>query len=59
LIKKILKKVENIINGFIQENKPVITNNMKLEEAQKKNILAFFKEKYSDVVRVVLWVISV
>ncbi len=26
---------------------------MKLEEAQKKNILAFFKEKYSEVVRVV------
>jgi len=41
LIKKILKKVENIINGFIQENKPVITNNMKLEEAQEKEYSSF------------------
>jgi alanyl-tRNA synthetase len=48
-----LKKIENIVNGFIQDNKPVAVNNMLLKEAQKKNILAFFKEKYSDMVRVV------
>lgn len=51
--KKDLKKIENTVNGFIRENMTVSIDKMKLEEAQRKNILAFFKEKYSDVVRVV------
>ena len=51
--KKDIYKIERIVNSFIQENKPVTIKKMKLEEAQKKNILAFFKEKYSEVVRVV------
>ena len=51
--KKDIYKIELIVNSFIQENKPVTIKKMKLEEAQKKNILAFFKEKYSEVVRVV------
>ncbi len=48
-----LKKIEDTVNSYIQENETVLIDKMKLEEAQKKNILAFFKEKYSDVVRVV------
>jgi alanyl-tRNA synthetase len=48
-----LYKVENLVNSYIQENRLVKTASMPFKEAQKKNILAFFKEKYTDTVRVV------
>jgi alanyl-tRNA synthetase len=49
-----LSKIEDIVNGFIQKNEPVATDVMSYDEAQKKNVLAFFKEKYAQKVRVVL-----
>jgi alanyl-tRNA synthetase len=51
---KELYKIEDIVNSFIQKNEPVATDVMSYDEAQKKNVLAFFKEKYAKKVRVVL-----
>lgn len=48
-----LKKIEEIINEKILEGIPVITEEMPLEQAQKKGAMALFGEKYGNVVRVV------
>ena len=48
-----IKKIENIINGWIGEKLPVETKVMGIEEAQKTGATALFGEKYEDKVRVV------
>jgi len=48
-----LRKIEDRINRFIQNADKVITEVLPLEEARQKGALAFFAEKYGDVVRVI------
>jgi alanyl-tRNA synthetase len=48
-----LKKVEDLVNRWILENYEVETKWMPREEAEKLGALAFFEEKYGDIVRVV------
>ncbi|HEY9784625.1 MAG TPA: alanine--tRNA ligase, partial [Candidatus Obscuribacterales bacterium] len=48
-----LKKVEGMMNEWVQQNYPVITQEMSLEDAKKTGAVAMFGEKYGDVVRVV------
>ena len=48
-----LKKVEDLVNRWILENYEVETKWMLREEAEKLGALAFFEEKYGDIVRVV------
>ncbi|HUV42738.1 MAG TPA: alanine--tRNA ligase-related protein [Patescibacteria group bacterium] len=47
-----IKKVEAIINAKIKANLPVKAETISLEEAKKKEALAFFGEKYGDQVKV-------
>jgi alanyl-tRNA synthetase len=47
-----IKKVENIINGKINENLPVNKIEMDKSEAEKTGALHFFKNKYPDKVNV-------
>ena len=46
-------KVEDLVNQYINEAHPVITNVMKTDEAKKLGAMALFDEKYGDSVRVV------
>ncbi len=48
-----LRKVENRVNEVILENIPVVTREMKKEDAQKLGAMMLFGEKYGDIVRVV------
>ena len=48
-----LKEVEDLVNGWILENYEVERKWMPREEAEKLGALAFFEEKYGDIVRVV------
>jgi len=47
-----IQEIEKIINQKIQENLPVKMEKMTLEEARKKGALAFFEEKYGELVKV-------
>lgn len=47
-----LKKVEEIVNEKIQEDLPVKVETMSLEEAKKNGALAFFGDRYDEVVKV-------
>jgi len=47
-----IKQVEDIVNEKIQENLPVICEEMSLEEAQKSGALGAFEQKYGDKVKV-------
>jgi len=49
-----LKKVEEIVNQKIKEDLEIKREEMKYEEAVKKEVLAFFKEKYPEEVSVYL-----
>ena len=48
-----LARVEEEVNAHIWENLPVATREMKYQEAIAAGAMAFFTEKYGDVVRVV------
>ncbi|MBI4127015.1 MAG: alanine--tRNA ligase [Deltaproteobacteria bacterium] len=48
-----LADIELLVNRKIQENLPVTTQEMAYPDAIKKGALAFFGEKYGDIVRVV------
>jgi alanyl-tRNA synthetase len=48
-----LARIEGEVNQHIWENLPVETREMKYKEAIKAGAMAFFTEKYGDVVRVV------
>jgi alanyl-tRNA synthetase len=48
-----LARVEEEVNRHIWENLPVTTREMKYQEAIARGAMAFFTEKYGDVVRVV------
>ena len=47
-----VKKVEEIVNNKIKEDLPVNFKELPKEEAEKTGALHFFKEKYSDTVKV-------
>lgn len=51
--KEELRKVENIINGWIKEGISGKTEIMDVDEAKKSGATALFNEKYGDTVRVV------
>lgn len=46
-------KVEEVVNKWILENHPVKIMRLKREEAEKLGALAFFEEKYGEIVRVI------
>jgi alanyl-tRNA synthetase len=48
-----LKRIEDRLNSFVQSADPVKKEVLPIEEAKKKGALAFFAEKYGDVVRVI------
>jgi len=48
-----LARVEETVNTHIWENLPVTTREMKYKEAIAAGAMAFFTEKYGDIVRVV------
>jgi len=52
MTKEEIKKVQDIVNKKINENLEVARLEMKYEDAIKKGALAFFKEKYPEVVSV-------
>jgi alanyl-tRNA synthetase len=47
-----IKKVENLVNQKIKENLEVKKEEMKYDQALKSGALAFFKEKYPEIVTV-------
>jgi alanyl-tRNA synthetase len=47
-----LTKIEDLVNGKILANAPVITEVLKIEEARSRGAMAMFGEKYGEVVRV-------
>jgi alanyl-tRNA synthetase len=48
-----LIEIERKVNDIIVSSTPVIVKEMPIEEAKRSGALAFFEEKYGDVVRVV------
>ncbi|MBU6375477.1 MAG: hypothetical protein KGQ59_05735, partial [Bdellovibrionales bacterium] len=48
-----IEKVENLINEKIWQNEPVLKSEMPKEDAISAGAIAFFGEKYGDLVRVV------
>ncbi len=53
LTKKELREIENHINACIRSCDPVTKQSLPIAEARKSGALAFFAEKYGEVVRVV------
>jgi len=52
MTKEEIKKVENLVNQKIKENLEVKKEEMSYQEAIKRGALAFFKEKYPEIVTV-------
>ena len=50
---ELLKEIEEKVNQIVFEGRPVVIKNMTKEEALASGAMAFFDEKYGDVVRVV------
>ena len=48
-----IRRVEQLVNGFIMANDPVATTQMGINEAIEAGATALFDEKYGDTVRVV------
>ena len=48
-----VKRVESLVNGWVQDSLPVQTKEMGLAEARAAGAVAMFGEKYGEVVRVV------
>jgi len=48
-----LKRIENIVNAYIQQGHSIVTKVMSIDDARKSGATALFGEKYGDVVRVV------
>lgn len=48
-----LKKIEDMVNGWISEKIPVESKEMTFDEATETGALAFFGDKYGDIVRVI------
>jgi alanyl-tRNA synthetase len=44
-------RIEDLVNGKILENAPVLTSVLPIDEAKKQGAVAIFEEKYGDVVR--------
>ena len=48
-----ISRVEGLVNGYVMDNAPVVTNQMQISEAIEAGATALFGEKYGDTVRVV------
>ncbi|MDP2921125.1 MAG: alanine--tRNA ligase, partial [Candidatus Omnitrophota bacterium] len=48
-----ISRIEDIVNENINKNSVVNIDEMSMEEARKKDVIALFGEKYGDVVRMV------
>jgi alanyl-tRNA synthetase len=48
-----IRQVESLVNDYIMDNAPVVTNQMQISEAIEAGATALFDEKYGDSVRVV------
>lgn len=48
-----LREIENKVNKQILANLPIVTQEMPLEEAKATGAMAFFGDKYGDIVRLV------
>jgi len=48
-----ISRVECLVNGYVMDNAPVVTNQMQISEAIEAGATALFGEKYGDTVRVV------
>ncbi len=46
-----IAKVEDLVNGKVLGNAPVVTEVMPMDEAKKRGAMAIFEEKYGDSVR--------
>lgn len=47
------REIEKTVNSWVRSDLPVMTEEMKLEDARAKGAVALFGEKYGEVVRVV------
>ncbi|MDC0742168.1 alanine--tRNA ligase [Polyangium mundeleinium] len=46
-----IERIEDLVNGKVLENAPVLTEVLPVDEARKRGAVAIFEEKYGDVVR--------
>jgi len=53
LSEEILRQVEDEVNDVIRQDLPILASTMPLEEALRRGALAFFGDKYGEVVRVI------
>jgi alanyl-tRNA synthetase len=47
-----IRAVERRVNALVRDNYAAVTDELPIEEAKKRGAIAFFDEKYGDVVRV-------